>query len=239
MHRVVYACTEEEFLKNVEDHRLTIVKDDGAYRHLRFQRKGSSVYHFDIVTWPGCLCITGDCETYVFRRVEDMFAFFRGDKINPGYWSEKLQGIDRSGRYREFSEHLFREAVENDFAQWDFESDAYRDEVWEDVCAEVLDYEHKQEAYENVNNYTSRDGQRFDDFFEHILEEYTFHFIWCLWAIVWGIRKYDEAKERDMALFHQMRGALKEIDEYLSSNKLNSVGSGSILHRNVREVLGR
>jgi hypothetical protein len=28
-----------------------------------------------------------------------------------------------------------------------------------------------------------------------------------------------------------------EIDEYLSSNKLNSVGSGSILHQRVQEAL--
>jgi len=31
---------------------------------------------------------------------------------------------------------------------------------------------------------------------------------------------------------------LAEIDEYLDSNKLNTVGSGSILHQNVKKVLG-
>lgn len=30
---------------------------------------------------------------------------------------------------------------------------------------------------------------------------------------------------------------LKEVDEYLSSNPLNSVGSGSILHRKVKEAI--
>ena len=30
---------------------------------------------------------------------------------------------------------------------------------------------------------------------------------------------------------------LKEIDEYLSGNKLNSIGSGSVLHKMVKEVL--
>ena len=34
-----------------------------------------------------------------------------------------------------------------------------------------------------------------------------------------------------------MRHVLKEADEYLTSNKLNSIGSGSVLHRNMKDAV--
>jgi hypothetical protein len=34
----------------------------------------------------------------------------------------------------------------------------------------------------------------FEDVWEWRCDEYTFHFIWNLYAIAWAIRKYDAAK---------------------------------------------
>jgi hypothetical protein len=87
------ACTFERFEKHTAYHWMDIVRDDGENRHIRFQQRGTGVYHFDIITWPGKLCITGDCGTFVFRRLPDMFEFFRSTqrgRINAQYWAEKV-----------------------------------------------------------------------------------------------------------------------------------------------------
>lgn len=73
-------CTEKRFLGDVAKHQMTILRDDGVNRHVRFKQPNSSNMFFDLITWPGCLCYTGDMGTYVFRRLEDMFEFFRTDR---------------------------------------------------------------------------------------------------------------------------------------------------------------
>lgn len=108
----------ERFAADVAQHQMTVLRDDGLYRHLQFVRvapspktgkpERSSFYWFELVTWPGHLAVTGDCGTYVFARIEDMFEFFRGDRINPGYWAEKVQG---GADLRKYSGDLFRQTV--------------------------------------------------------------------------------------------------------------------------------
>jgi len=125
-------CTEDRLLKDVRNHSMQILRDDGVFRHIDFSDNGSSTYRFNLITWPGFLCITGDCGTYVFQRAKDMFDFFRPSKfellnnknkhlfINPGYWGEKLESIDAASGYKEFNENDFRERVKYHFdAFWE------------------------------------------------------------------------------------------------------------------------
>lgn len=117
----IHACSKDQFLKDVEDHKINVVMDNGLYRHINFS-KGSFCYSFNLVTWPGHLCIEGDMGTYVFSRVPDMFAFFRDEyseelKINTRYWSEKCE---TKGNIKEFSVDSFRENVQE-----------YIDECWD------------------------------------------------------------------------------------------------------------
>ena len=108
----------ERFPKDVAEHHMTVLRDDGLYRHVRFLRvaanpetgkpEKSSFYWFDLITWPGCLAVNGDCGSYLFSRTDDMFEFFRGGRINPGYWAEKVRA---GGRVKEYSEDRFRELV--------------------------------------------------------------------------------------------------------------------------------
>ena len=108
----------ERFPKDVAEHHMTVLRDDGLYRHVRFLRvaanpetgkpEKSSFYWFDLITWPGCLAVNGDCGSFLFSRTDDMFEFFRGGRINPGYWAEKVRA---GGRVKEYSEDRFRELV--------------------------------------------------------------------------------------------------------------------------------
>ncbi|SET52433.1 hypothetical protein [Nonomuraea wenchangensis] len=88
-----YPEIAKRFAMDTRWHKMTVLHNDGLYRHLRCRgRRG--LYWFDIVTWPGSLAIRGDLnDAYVFSRTPDMFQFFRARRskeINPDYWAEKL-----------------------------------------------------------------------------------------------------------------------------------------------------
>ncbi|MFI7468203.1 hypothetical protein [Nonomuraea sp. NPDC049646] len=110
----------KRFARETRLHRLTVLNDDGLYRHLR-SRGRRGLYWFDIVTWPGSLAIRGDLnDAYVFSRTPDMFQFFRAnrsDEINPGYWAEKLPQGRRS--VQTYSQDLLhqhmREALRDEY----------------------------------------------------------------------------------------------------------------------------
>jgi len=100
------------FQADTANHTMTVLHDDGLYRHLRFKAPGNGFYWFDLVTWPGALSITGDVDGYTFRRMEDMFAFFRMSSscgINPHYWQEKVVA-GREG-LRTYSKDLLNQQV--------------------------------------------------------------------------------------------------------------------------------
>src|SRR4051795_13045901 len=111
---------EERFLKAVAEHEMTIVFEANLIRQITFKKPSSYNNHFHITTWPGYLAISGDAGCYVFARLPDMFQFFRGDGVNPSYWSEKVQAADRHGEVHEFSEEKFHQAVKSDFDDWHF-----------------------------------------------------------------------------------------------------------------------
>lgn len=194
-----------EFLRDAGNHQMCIKQDAGIFRHIRFSKDSSSVYHFDITTWPGYLCISGDMGCFVFARTTDMFEFFRGDRINPQYWAEKLQATNNRSGHRTFSMDLLKAAVAADFEGWDFDSDEKKAQAWKAITddwgglfynAEGSDAQH---AVSEVMDWKCPvTGQKFEDFWEHDLEDYTFHFMWCCNAIQWAIQQYD-ALERQAA----------------------------------------
>jgi hypothetical protein len=79
-------------------------------------------------------------------------------------------------------------------------SPALRQEVSDQVlsCAVIGgEFLARQAAQDFVSESFIGDGGhrfRFTDFWEVNLHEYTYRFIWCCYAMVWGIRKYDEAR---------------------------------------------
>jgi hypothetical protein len=100
----------QKFARDVENHELTILHDDGLYRHLRFKQPDNSFFWFDLVTWPGVLAIRGDMHNQMFSRLRDMFSFFRNQRANYGYWAEKTPDYGRS--VREHSPELVRQQIE-------------------------------------------------------------------------------------------------------------------------------
>jgi hypothetical protein len=205
------ACTEERFLRDIASHEMTIIRDEGVSRHIRFRRPDSINMYFDLITWPGSLCYTGDMGTFVFSRLDDMFEFFRVEPsyklrdgntlfVNPGYWGEKLQSISRFGGFREYSEERFKKRVKDHFdSYWeDSENEEEKLECWQEIKEDVLicaDEEHR--AYQAAYDF-SHGEFIFQDFFDGGgTEAYTFHFLWCCYALAWGVKVYDASKEID------------------------------------------
>jgi hypothetical protein len=188
--------TEESFLKDVEQHKLIVVRDDGNHRHVIFAKPGTYCQRFELITWPGFLCYTGDMGTFVFRRLEDMFAFFRDNRpddgklrINLGYWAEKLEAADRCDGAQQWSEDKFRSVIE---AYLDRDGEPVSAELREAVEEEVLsclgDGEH--EAYRAASQFNHY-GFQFYDLWDHDFKEYSYRFVWCCFALAWGIKQYD------------------------------------------------
>lgn len=153
---------------------------------------------FDLVTWPGFLTISGDMGCWTFSRVEDMFTFFRGRelKINPSYWAEKLQHGTHGG---------------SDAGKvWD--SDSFKAALVDHLDNYCLAEEDHVIVVKELQDSLSSDDNRIYvipsamDFscalpsggtFEFDSCEmpdgmvYSYHFLWCLYAIVWGIQQWD------------------------------------------------
>ena len=203
---------EQEFLNDVKDHKLGILCDQGVTRHLRFKKPGSIYYCFDLTTWLGHLCISGDMGTYVFQRTEDMFDFFRiGDehkkiRINPHYWHQKLKADGVYAGAKCFSEESFIEEVKQQFDSYckdNEETEEFKARSWKDIVDEFSSLDSLNQAHQLIsdNLWATNELRGFadylaEDYFEYSGEDYTYHFLWCLRAIVWGIKQYDLAKIR-------------------------------------------
>lgn len=202
--------TEQSFLKDVADHQMRVTRDDGVDRHITFSEPGTNCFRFDLITWPGHLCYTGDMGTFVFSRVHDMFQFFQIDdrdfnhnkkgllSINPGYWAEKLLAADRNDGYEEFDTDRFKQVINEYRMDWIRRGGLDKDdrrELWDDVTNQVLDalcdgkFSAMHYAYEFRETYGGKTFE-FVDLFDHNFNCYTYRFIWCCYALAWGIGVY-------------------------------------------------
>lgn len=186
---------ETTFLADVAEHRMTVLRDDGVNRHICFRRPDTICMGFEVITWPGYLCYTGDMGTYVFRRLHDMFEFFRANpgeehKINPGYWGEKVVAEDRD-RVKAYSADVATRKIEEWMVDNDIQPEA-RYEIRNMVLPCARDHEYM--LREAMRDFEFQ-GVTFDDYYsEADFNEYGYRFIWCCYALRWGIRQYDAAK---------------------------------------------
>ncbi len=204
---------KENFIKNIKEHKLKIIKDDGVYRHLLFKNPKRGAYWTEIITSPNLLTINGDMGTWVFSRLNDMFEFFRNPnklEINYHYWTEKLKVNKNS--YKKFDVELFRENVVEYIEEY-FEDSIHnidheyyndylksivetKDEDGDEVIYRIRDFyvyskdvilKRLPECYKNFN---------FDDFKEDWSNCYRpdYQYVWCLYCIVKVIQEYDKIK---------------------------------------------
>ena len=204
-------CSEARFLKDVAKHKIEIVRDDELYRHIKFRRDGTYCMGFDLVTWPGFLCFCGDMGEFVFTRLADMFSFFRSGErrngkhpsldVNLGYWAEKCVAVDNCDGLKKYSPDKFREVVMDILAEDENVTDELRKAVNEDVLSVADDGPYA--AHGAARDFEWQGNEYFTDFWENSLDVYSFRFVWCCYAIAWGIAEYDKAKNMKRILFRK------------------------------------
>lgn len=216
MSRSNHNLTLERFLADVKDHTMTVVHENDVHRHLRFQKPGTMCMHFDIITWPGYLCYTGDMGTYVFTRLRDMLTFFGKPEncaepfryIDRRYWAEKVEAQDRHDGLKEFSESKFERAVMEHLVGWirshrENTTKDERCELWGEVVREVIRADGDQNgmrkqiaAHEFHHHVNDKVGAfYFQDFWEHNVEEWSPRFEWCCYALRWACIQYQNERE--------------------------------------------
>lgn len=196
------ASIESRFLSDIKDHNIEIIRDDGVYRHVKARKPGTGCYGFDIITWPGWLCYTGDMGSYTFQRLEDMFEFFRMKsprvtddrlQINTGYWAEKVQAADKHGKIEEFNADKFRSKL-LEIIEWDGEpKKGLREALHEEVLS-AFDDGDECEARRLADQFEFDGKTVFHDIWDYDFRSHTHHFVWCCYAIAWTIREYDALK---------------------------------------------
>ncbi len=170
--------------EDVKHHRMRVLHDDGLYRDLAFGRTGDIHQSFRLTTWPGYLCISGDMGCYVFSRTDDMFNFFRGDRINLKYWSEKVVA-ESDCMVREFDPSALAEYLDEETLDWPA---AIRE-----AALRAIRRDNEQDAFRDLCGFRSG-VYRFCDISDVDFSKFTFHFTWCCQAIVWAIKQYDAHK---------------------------------------------
>ena len=186
----------KQFDKDVSNHVMTIVNDNGVNRCIQFADPKTFNLHFTLTTWPGYLCISGDMGTYVFARLKDMFEFFRSAKgeTNPDYWAEKCEAADKrtGGATDCYDKDIFRERVKERVDDY-FTDKKQRARCWQEIEDTVLHADSEYEAHDNARKFEF-EGFQLTDFWECNLRRDTYQYLWCCLAIVWGIHQYDAAK---------------------------------------------
>lgn len=205
----------ERFAREGADHKMTVLHNEGLYRHIRMKHPQRSEYWYELVTWPGNLVFRGDGTSFAFSRATDMFAFFahglRKDgtiDIEPQYWEEKItsdrdniQGWDSElfvkDLWTEVASIIESGAVHEDQEQ------RFRAEVQEmldceqydtcDLALRMLDDFNfwNDKSHEHDYRYRS-EAVQFTDSWEWVPKCTTYDW-WYLWAchgIVHGVKEF-------------------------------------------------
>lgn len=100
----------ERFAADTRDHQLTVLHDEGVYRHIQLRQLGDS---FAVTTWPHHLAVTGDRGDWVFSRrsAADMLNLFVCG-VTPYSWAHRVV----AGEVWEFSAGWFEDWVAEQIA---------------------------------------------------------------------------------------------------------------------------
>lgn len=113
-----YAEIAAHVARDVQDGKLTTLREDGLYRHVEFTAlKGWS--RIILVTWPYNLLVAGSHGSYHFERhgadTEDMFDWLRGIRVEPDRWASKL--INGADSVREYDQRRLVAEVKAEVAE--------------------------------------------------------------------------------------------------------------------------
>lgn len=191
-----YPQVAARFARETAGHELTVLHDDGLYRHLVCADPKGGFYRFDLITWPHNVMLRGDGFSFGFSicPTADIFEMFKGSShagINPGYWQEKVTA--GRGDVKDWSEDLFRAWVIAEAAAHESRHPGLVEAVWR----QILDSDEHNLEYRGTAEYavaSFRHGSfrlRMPDEWEQSFDDYSWEFLFACHALMWGIRRYD------------------------------------------------
>lgn len=157
--------------RDLRDHKITLRYARGLYRHWRCQRLGSSVYYFDIVTWPGYLAFVGDMGDFVFARERDMVPFVFRACSDPHYLAQKC--VAHSESLMDWSEEVFSEHLAKVAAEHPEEQE------------KLTEIRSAYEEYQSVHD--AERAMHESGLWDELpsCRVFSFRYLWCLNAIEW------------------------------------------------------
>lgn len=192
-----------DFASETAGHELTVLHDDGLYRHLRIAAPGTGIWSWELITWPGYLTITGDIGAgFTFRADNDMAPWFlASQRPNLRYWAEKLIGRHHRSAIA-FDEDTLHDTAVSEINGWEL-SDTDReaatvqlDDAW-DAAWQHTEHEYRgiidEYVFEaTITNRTVISGSefRFPDSSEMAGESFTRPYLLACNAILHGLRLY-------------------------------------------------
>ncbi|MFE7485556.1 hypothetical protein [Streptomyces sp. NPDC057552] len=193
------AAVAARFARDVAGHELTVLREDGLYRHLRFETPGMrGAYAFELITWPYNLVVkTGWTFHFDIDATPDMFVLFRNTafsgEINPHYWSEKV----RAGRdeVEGFSEDLFEQLVKQHVVDAIRNGDAPRG-IGAEVTRDIFEWgeiDNEVSARRTLDDFRFKDWA-FGETWEWNFQDFKPGFLHSCRAIRYGIDLWDAAK---------------------------------------------
>jgi hypothetical protein len=195
-----YANDAARFKRETAGHQMTVLHEDGLYRHLRFETPGRrGAFAFELITWPYNLVVkTGWAFHFDIDATPDMLDLFRrtafSGEINPSYWQEKV----RAGRdeIEGFNPSLFEQQVKQHVVEAIRNGDAPRG-IGAEVTREIFewgDISHEAGAREALEDFRFQ-GWTFGETREWDFRDYTPGFLWSCRAVRLGVDLYDAARK--------------------------------------------
>lgn len=178
-------------VRDLADHTITVLHSNGLYRRYRCQNHRSWNMGFDIITWPGSLCFTGDMGDFLFQRTDDMVEFMRHSCMSYSYMAEKCV----AGKVKEWSENVFAETLAERAKEGGeftvhtsvgLETRSVKDAICT-IKSEYANYGSHHDAMKAMCESGLWDGFNLPS-----CEDYTYRFLWCLHAISWFCERVDK-----------------------------------------------
>ncbi len=210
------ACTQEIFLRDVRSSYADIVHWNGLHRHVAFRNNIYPNKRFDMITWPGHLCLDNLSETFVFSSQLDMLEYFRatpqrreyaaarGESLwaAPEVWMSRMVGTSMSG-HAVFSQAKFVQNTRDFIRIRSHLNEVTRTALLQRLEREVFTREFETEAgaLRSVIECGKTLGVDLEDIhFVVDCAEVSYSYLWCCYAIAWGIERIDEimAKEKQV-----------------------------------------
>lgn len=211
----------EQFVASTTAHEMTVLHDEGPYRHIRFAQPGHAIDEFDLVTWPEHLAMISAAGEWVFTRVADLFdPLSPVPSSDPYKWADKCTAHDEALRVYDprVAEHRVRETLDGWIGRLHgggannaVLAQSLRTSIATQILIHVEDEYELRAALDEFTHAGSttlagEDGgarasatrnslYAFDNVWDWDLRDFDFHFSWACHAIAWGVECYRSRTE--------------------------------------------